>query len=93
MKIFEMGMLLCFGVSWPVSLWKSFTSRTTKGKSVFFLILILIGYLSGLVYKVSSGFDYVSWFYILNASMVFADILMYVRNRRFEQRLEPGRAE
>ena len=78
-------MLLCFGASWPVSLWKSYSSRTTKGKSVFFLCLVFIGYLSGLVYKISNGFDYVSWFYILNASMVFADILMYFRNRKLER--------
>lgn len=86
MKVFEMIMLLCFGASWPISLWKSYTSRTTRGKSVFFLCLVFAGYLSGLAYKISTGFDYVSWFYILNMSMVGADILMYARNRRIELR-------
>ncbi|MBP7401676.1 MAG: hypothetical protein KBA30_03605 [Clostridia bacterium] len=85
MRIFEMVMLLCFGASWPISVWKSYTSRTTKGKSVFFLVLIFTGYLSGLVYKIAAGFDYVSWFYILNALMVFTDILLYIRNRRIEK--------
>ena len=85
MKIFEMGMLICFGASWPVSVWKSITSRTTKGKSIFFLFLIFFGYLSGLTYKILDGFDYVSWLYIFNAIMVGTDILLFFRNRKREK--------
>ncbi len=86
MKFFEMGMILCFGLSWPVSLYKSIRSRSTGGKSLLFLCFILIGYLSGLVYKISAGFDFVSWFYLLNTAMVAADIGFFLRNRRWERR-------
>ena len=52
MKIFEFIMLACFGLSWPISVYKSFTSKSTKGKSVVFIIAIIIGYISGILGKI-----------------------------------------
>lgn len=74
-------MLLCFGAAWPVSIYKSYTSRTTAGKSVIFLIIVLIGYIAGILHKVFNSFDFVIWLYVMNAAMVSVDILLYVRNR------------
>jgi len=85
MKIFELMMLVCFGASWPVSIYKSYASRTSAGKSLFFLILVFIGYLSGITYKITTGFDYVSYVYILNAVMVGTDICLYFRNARLDK--------
>jgi len=85
MRGFEIVMLLCFGASWPVSLWKSYTSGTTRGKSVFFLFLIFFGYLSGIGFKVTGNLDGVVFFYLLNAVMVLADIVLFFRNRRRER--------
>ena len=84
MRFFELGMLLCFGASWPASIHKSWVSRTTGGKSVFFLWLVFIGYISGIIYKIISGFDYVTWFYMANALMVVSDIALYYRNRALD---------
>ena len=44
-------MLVCFGMAWPVSILKSWRSRTNKGKSRFFLLIVFVGYLSGLIHK------------------------------------------
>lgn len=85
MKLFELAMLLCFGASWPMSIYRSYCSRTTGGKSIFFLWLVLFGYFSGILYKTSTGFDYVSYFYIANTLMVMADIALYYRNRRLDR--------
>ena len=38
MQIFEIIMLLCFGMSWPISVYKSIRSKSTKGKSAVFII-------------------------------------------------------
>lgn len=84
MSIFEILMLLCFGASWPFSIHKSWTSRKTGGKSVYFLILIVIGYGFGIIHKVLYKPDPVVYLYALNALMVSADILIYYRNRRLE---------
>ena len=34
--LMEAVMILCFGLSWPISIRKSWVSRTAKGKSLFF---------------------------------------------------------
>lgn len=86
--MWEAIMLLCFGLSWPTSLYKSITSRSTKGKSVIFLWLIMFGYVCGVINKLINGYDLVMWLYVINGLMVMADTIMYYRNRRFEKQLE-----
>ena len=54
MQIFEFIMLLCFGLSWPISVYKSVKTKSTHGKSVFFIIAIIIGYVSGIIGKIIS---------------------------------------
>ena len=85
MSFFEALMLICFGAAWPVSIYRSYKSRVTSGKSVGFLIIIEVGYLSGIVYKVSSNLDHIVWLYVLNAVMVLVDICLYRRNYRLER--------
>lgn len=86
MSIFEALMLICFGSAWPVSIYKSYTSRTNSGKSLGFLIIIFIGYLSGVTHKVLYSQDLVIYLYILNALMVFTDILLYFRNSKYDNK-------
>ena len=84
MSIFEAGMLVCFGVAWPVSIYKSLTSKSTKGKS-FLFIIILLGYAFGIPNKMLGNTDWVIWLYILNFIMVAFDAVLYLRNRRLEK--------
>jgi hypothetical protein len=84
MSPFEIMMLLCFGAAWPVSLYKSWTSRQTGGKSLAFLFIIFTGYIAGTLHKIFYLFDPVIALYILNALMVGTDIVLYFRNRRIE---------
>lgn len=86
MSIFEIGMLLCFGAAWPFSIVKSFRARSTKGKSLFFLIVILVGYACGILNKLLYRYDGVLWLYVLNGLMVAADAALWFRNRRIEGR-------
>ena len=50
-ELFEIGMILCFGASWPLNVIKSYKTRTTKGKSLPFLLLIFVGYIAGITSK------------------------------------------
>ncbi len=59
MSIFEIIMLLCFGFAWPFSIVKSFQSRSTKGKSILFLLVVLAGYIAGIIHKFFYSYDYV----------------------------------
>ena len=84
MSIFEITMLICFGAAWPASIYRSYVSRTTAGKSLLFLVIIEIGYFAGVFHKVFYSYDLVIYLYIVNGIMVFADIMLYWRNRRIE---------
>ena len=81
MSVFEIIMLVCFGFSWPFSIVKSYRSRTTKGKSLLFLLMVFIGYIGGITHKILYNPDNVLYLYILNETMVFTDIMLYLRNR------------
>lgn len=74
---YEILMLVCFGVSWPVALLKTYTTKSVKGKSFLFLFLILLGYIFGVIHKIIYNFDYVIWLYILNGLLVAADMALW----------------
>ena len=84
-KIFEAVMLLCFGISWPISIYKSYTSRKVGSKSVVFLYAILVGYIAGIINKLLYSPDVVLALYIINLIMVAADTVLYYRNVRIEK--------
>ena len=86
-EIFEIIMIVCFGLSWPMNVIKSYRARTTKGKSLPFLLLIIIGYVFGIIGKLVGGnFKwYVLFFYVLNLLMVSTDLALYVRNYRLDK--------
>lgn len=79
-------MLVCFGISWPFNIAKSIRSRTAKGKSIAFELLIIAGYLCGLIGKFILGnLSYVVFFYIADILMVAADLVLTLRNRRLDR--------
>ena len=86
-EIFEIIMIVCFGLSWPMNVIKSYRARTTKGKSLPFLLLIITGYIFGIIGKLLGGnFKwYVLFFYVLNLLMVSTDLMLYVRNYRLDK--------
>ena len=88
--VLEACMVISFGISWPMSILKSVRSRTAKGKSLFFLLMICFGYVCGIIWKVilfrkTGVFAWPSYFYILNLLMVSADIVLYFRNTRLDR--------
>jgi hypothetical protein len=86
MSIFEIIMLICFGAAWPFSIYRSAKSGKNGGKSVWFLVVILVGYASGIANKLFNRYDNVIYLYCLNMVMVFIDILLWLRNQKRESR-------
>lgn len=83
--VFESIMLICFGLSWPISVYKSATSHSTKGKSVVFTIAIILGYIAGIIGKIIGGnLNYVLALYIVNLAFVSVDFALYFVNKRRE---------
>ncbi len=87
-EIFEIIMVVSFGISWPLNIMRSWRSRTAKGKSLPFLCFIFFGYIAGIISKFlneayMASFAtkwYVLIFYCLNLIMVGIDMCLYVRN-------------
>jgi len=81
-SIFEALMLICFGLAWPVSIYKSYKAKRNEGKSIFFLYIILIGYLNGVIfqYLISPAISYVFALFFINIFLVATDIVLYYRN-------------
>jgi hypothetical protein len=91
--LFEAMMLICFGVSWPISIAKALRTRFVRGKSPLFMVLVVIGYASGVTHKLlnppvaATGLArYVIWLYALNLVMVLTDLMLYYRFRHNAER-------
>ena len=93
-ELMEAVTILCFGLSWPISIYKSYVSKTAKGKSLFFEVFLLVGYAFGIFRKVlqftqlgcSDPIFYLSFFfYILNFIEITIDVMLYFRNCRYDR--------
>lgn len=85
-SIWEVMFLLCFAVSWPLSIAKSLRTKVVLGKSPIFMGLIILGYIFGIIHKLLNNPDIVTWLYVFNATLVAIDLALYFtyvgRNRR-----------
>ena len=88
-QVFEMCMLILFGLSWPFNIAKSLRARTAKGKSVHFEMVIIVGYLCGIAGKiVGHNVTYVVAFYIIDIAMVSTDLALTFRNMALDRAAE-----
>ena len=93
-NLLEALMILCFGLSWPISIYRSYVSRTAKGKSLFFEVFIWIGYVFGIIRKIiqiniGGETDFLFYmalfFYCLNIVEISIDIALYFRNKKLDR--------
>ncbi len=90
----EALMIFCFGLSWPISIYRSYHSRTAKGKSFFFEVFLWIGYVVGILRKLlqlnmDSGQDFLFYlglgFYCFNLIAITIDMALYLRNVKLDR--------
>ncbi len=80
-------MLICFGLSWPISILKSLRTKYVRGKSLGFMTLVFVGYISGLsakLFRAAAAGVWPEWntpLYVMNAIFVAIDIYLYMRYR------------
>ena len=96
--LLETLMIIGFGLSWPFSIYKSYVSRTAKGKSLQFEFFIWLGYIFGiarkflLYYHATTPYDwlfFLSWFfYVLNLAEISYDMWLYTRNVKLDRERE-----
>ena len=97
--IFEIMMILCFGVSWPFNITRAYKARTTKGTSIVFTLCVLVGYVAGVLSKILAwivkGNGYWTFikifafiFYVVNLSMIITALAIYFRNKKLDKNNE-----
>lgn len=89
MSVFEAGMMVCFGISWPVAALKTYKCKCVHGKSIHFSMLILLGYVCGIAHKVLDDMDWVFWLYIMNTFFLLVDMYLYYLYRNNKAPIEP----
>jgi uncharacterized membrane protein len=77
MSIFEGIMLVCFGVSWPISIARSLREKRVEGKSPMFMGIVCLGYISGIAHKIFYSLDWIILLYGLNMVMILVDLTLY----------------
>ena len=87
-ELLETVMLVCFGLSWPINVWKNVKAKTARNMSLRFIMLIVAGYAAGIIAKIHSGsVSYVLAVYILNLVIVAINIPVYFINKKYDKKL------
>ncbi|MFA6449740.1 MAG: hypothetical protein WCX65_09745 [bacterium] len=87
-QILEAVMLACFGASWPFSIFHMIKTQRTEGKSAVFVVLVLIGYVTGLAGKLTMAAvtgtkpQMVTILYAFNTVLVAMDLILFVRLKK-----------
>ena len=85
-EILETIMLICFGLSWPINVYKNIRARTAKSMSLGFILLIIVGYIAGITAKILMGrINYVLAVYVLNLAIVTVNLVVYFINRNLDK--------
>ena len=86
-ELLEALMLICFGFSWPLNVYRNIKSHTAKGMSIAFILLIMTGYIAGISAKIlCNNFSYVLAVYFVNLAIVSINLLVYFRNRKLDRK-------
>lgn len=76
-SIWEILMLLSFACSWPISIIKALRTKVVVGKSPIFMVIIIFGYIMGVIHKVLYNYDWVTYLYVFNMLLVSFDLFLY----------------
>ena len=88
MGAYEFMMLCCFGSSWPFSIIKSVKTKSAKGTSLGFMLLIELGYVFGIAHKILFDLNWVLWAYVALFLLVATDVALYFRYSAADRKRE-----
>ena len=84
-ELLESVMLICFGLSWPVSVVMNIKAHTAKSMSLPFILLIITGYIAGISSKIiNHNYSYVLVIYFFNLFVVSMNVVVYFINRNYD---------
>ncbi len=86
-QIMETVMLVCFGFSWPLAVYKNIKAKSAKGMSLNFILLIIVGYVAGIIAKISTNtFNFVFVVYLINLAIVSVNLVVYFINLNIDRK-------
>ncbi|HUT57801.1 MAG TPA: hypothetical protein VNA25_08100 [Phycisphaerae bacterium] len=86
-QFLESVMLILFGLSWPLAVYRTWKAKRVEAKSVGFTVLVFIGYFFGLAAKFvrAESIADVEWvfvLYVINGILVGLDLLLILHYRK-----------
>ncbi len=77
-EIFEFAMLFAFGFSWPFAILKTYRAKRVEGKSPHFMMIVIFGYVCGILAHVVEGTKlWLCFVYLLDIALVSTDLILY----------------
>jgi hypothetical protein len=86
--IFEAIMLICFGVAWPISIFRMLRTKSSEGKSIHFLVVVIVGYIAGTLSDYYGQRNAVIYLYLINTCMVIVDLVLTIKYRKRPEALK-----
>ena len=74
-------MLICWGSAWPFSIYTMIRTKKAHGKSVPFIIVILTGYIAGMLFQYFGERSPVIYLYLFNTALVIFDLFLTLKYR------------
>ena len=82
-QIFEFLMLFAFGFSWPFAIARTLRAKRVDGKSPAFMIIVLLGYLCGILAHAVEGTKlWLIVVYLVDMALVSTDLSLYFHYSR-----------
>jgi hypothetical protein len=88
-SIYELFFFMFIACAWPVSIIRMIRRKSTKGKSILFLLIVLLGYVFGIIHKFLYSLDFVVCVYFLDLALVMTDLAVYLYIRKRYERVAP----
>lgn len=81
-SVYELFFFVFIAFAWPISITRMIRRKSTRGKSLFFSGIVLLGYAFGILHKLLYSPDWVIFVYILDFTLVAADIAVFLYVRK-----------
>ena len=79
-QLFELGMLVAFGLSWPFAIARTWRAKRVDGKSPHFMFIVIFGYLCGIAAHLAEGTKlWLCAVYLLDIALVATDLTLYFK--------------
>ena len=84
-QLCEFFMLFAFGFSWPFAIVRTYRSghsgKGVAGKSPMFMIIVLLGYVGGILARLldaNTSNDWLAIVYVIDMALVSTDLTLYL---------------